>query len=93
MDLDVPTALDEVTSKSDPVIERETSAKWASRAVACYCKFAETGDAEWLMRAEDYKHEALEHAAMCEDGGATVAEAEEAMASGLDKLCGMKAAQ
>ena len=62
----------EVTSKSDVVIERETAEKWAARSIACFEKYAETGNQKWLVRAEDYKHEALEHAALVGDFGRTV---------------------
>lgn len=65
-------AMREVQAKSEAEIEAETAARWAMRAVACYKLYAETDDSEWLIRAEDYKHEALEHGAQVGDQGKTV---------------------
>lgn len=65
----------EVAQKSDRQIERETALKWADRAVACYHRCAAATTARererWLLRAESYRHEALEHAALA--GGGLVA--------------------
>lgn len=58
----------EVRAKSDKVIERETAKKWAARAVACYEKYASSHERRWLVRAENYKQEAIEHGALAEDG-------------------------
>ena len=57
----------EVASKSEAVLERETAKKWAARALACYRR-------GWLLRAESYRHEALEHAALAGDHGKLVGE-------------------
>jgi len=68
-------ALTEVNTKSDEVINRETAKKWAARALACYGNAKKTTGAarqEWLLRAADYSHEALEHGALIGDGGRTV---------------------
>jgi hypothetical protein len=62
----------EVVLKSDAQIERETAKKWAERAVACYAIFLSRGDAAWALRYDNYRHEALEHAAVVGDRGATV---------------------
>ena len=62
----------EVTGKSDSQISVETAYKWAQRAVVAYSQFAKTGEIEWLIRAEDYRHEALEHASLVEDAGQLV---------------------
>lgn len=69
---DARAARREVLSKSEADIERETALKWASRALACYALFEETRAPKWLLRAEDYRHEALEHAATAGDGGRLV---------------------
>ena len=61
----------EVTRKSDAQIERETAWKWARRAVDSGKCYDATGDLKWLLRFEDYKHEALEHAALVQDCGKT----------------------
>lgn len=63
----------EVSTKKAADIERETAQKWAARAVACHRKWLKTGKQIWLIRAERYRDEALEHAAMVEDHGKTVA--------------------
>jgi hypothetical protein len=68
-------ARQEVAKKSDRQIELETAQKWAARALACFERAAKTSGAaavEWKRRAEDYRHEALEHAALMQDGGKTV---------------------
>lgn len=79
-------AYEEVSLKSEEQIELETAENWAARAVACYVRAAkELGSRddlfgekymEWFIRAEDFKHEALEHGAQVGDGGATVKELE-----------------
>ena len=68
-------AIIEVTTKSDGAINRETAVKWALRALACYGNAKKTTGAtrqEWILRAADYSHEALEHAALIGDGGRSV---------------------
>jgi hypothetical protein len=62
----------EVLSKSDAQISTETAYKWAARSVVAYREFAKTGEMEWYRRAEDYRHEALEHASLVGDGGELV---------------------
>ena len=69
----------EVSQKSDATIERETSRKWLARAIACYQKFDRTGKNKWLIRAESYRQEALEHAALIGDCGKTVCAVEKAL--------------
>jgi hypothetical protein len=63
----VEEARSELREKSHKDIERETADKWAGRAAAAYQLAEETGDTDWLRRADDFRHEALEHAAMSED--------------------------
>lgn len=69
----------EVASKSEVVIERETARTWAARAVACYRNHARTRDTRWLLRANHYRDEALEHAAMVGDGGVFVGQVQQAI--------------
>jgi len=69
---DVATALKEVQTKSDAQIELETALKWGSRSIACYQLYKQTQMPSWFVRAEDYRHEALEHAALVQDFGASV---------------------
>jgi SAM-dependent methyltransferase len=63
-------ARNDVGLKSDPAIELDTAKTWAARAIAAF----EQGD---MVRAEDYGHEALEHAALVKDGGASVGQIEQ----------------
>jgi hypothetical protein len=86
MSLDVESALEEVSSKTDKDIEEETAWKWASRAVACYKNFVATNDKKWLLRVDSYSQEALEHAALVRDGGATVGQVEKAMTDAIASL-------
>lgn len=67
----------EVGSKSDRVIQRETAERYAARAIVCYRRHRRTGRVSWLLRAEDFRHEALEHAALVGDGGKLVGRVEE----------------
>lgn len=64
----------EIASKTLTQIHVETADTWAKRAVA-YRKAAERGGASnsFLWQGfDDARHEALEHAALAEDGGKTV---------------------
>lgn len=72
MSFDLESALVEVQTKTAGQIQQETAYKWASRAVACFVLHRKTGDTRWLLRGEDYKHEAIEHAAFADDNGATM---------------------
>ena len=72
MSFDFQTALKEIQEKSDSVIQIETAYKWGSRAIVCYRIYKKTRDLKWLQRAEDYKHEAIEHASLAEDGFETL---------------------
>ena len=75
MTFDIQAALTEVQTKTHVQIERETAYKWASRAIACYILTQQADDQDplrWFLDAEDFRHEAVEHAAMSEDNGATL---------------------
>lgn len=69
---DIKAALKEVQEKDEEDIEIETSYKWASRAIACFQLYTETELVTWLLKGEDYRHEALEHAALAKDHGKTL---------------------
>lgn len=62
----------EVSCKTASKVERETSARWAARAIACMEKYLATGKVSWLVRAENDRSEALEHAGQVGDYGKTV---------------------
>lgn len=67
----------EVATRTDKAIERETALKWAYRAVACWERAAKARDPlPWILRAADYKHESLEHAATVGDHGRTLSKVE-----------------
>ena len=66
---DIEAALTEVQDKTEEEIETETAFKWASRAIACFQLHKETKLIKWLLVAEDYRHEAIEHAALVKDDG------------------------
>jgi hypothetical protein len=68
MPLDIDAALAELEEKDHLDIERETAYKWASRAIAAYSVAAEADLApgervNWMLDANDYEREAVEHAA------------------------------
>lgn len=69
--LDLAKARDELATKSLLDIERDTALTWAARAAACLdlAHEAETRQERQvrLREAENYRQEALEHAAMTED--------------------------
>jgi hypothetical protein len=64
--LDVARAA--LRSKSKEAIEAETAATWGARAVAAYELYRQTGDVRWMLEAEDYRHESLEHGAFGPSG-------------------------
>lgn len=76
---DVAAALSEVQSKAEEQIEIETAYKWGSRAMACYQLYSQTKNVKWLLQAEDYRHEAIEHASLAKDSGNTLRVVEEAL--------------
>lgn len=52
--------------------ELKTAKKWQKLAIEHYEKFGKTKERNELLLAEHYRDEALEHAAMVGDEGATV---------------------
>lgn len=73
MELDIETHLNEVQTKSEAEIEYETAQTWASRSAAAYHLVTQVPDLgnkiAWLMRAEDLRHEAVEHSSLADDEG------------------------
>ncbi len=71
--LDVEKGLAELKAKSLVEIEKATAMTWGGRAAASYLlAHRAAAKAERLRRfyeGENYRQEALEHAAMAEDGG------------------------
>jgi hypothetical protein len=69
--LDIASARKELQSKTLLDIERATALTWGARAAACLDLAAETRDetgrTQRLQEAQNYRQEALEHAAMTED--------------------------
>lgn len=69
--LDLAAARKELQSKTLLDIERATALTWAGRAAACLDLAHEADDPRLRMRrlteAENYRQEAIEHAAMTED--------------------------
>lgn len=67
----VDEALAELGQASEYDIERETAIKWGARALAAYSLYEEFLERHWLLSAEEYYHEAVEHAALIFDHGET----------------------
>jgi hypothetical protein len=73
MSLKVKEAREELGGKSYLEIQKDTAWKWASRGAASYDLSIEEKDLARKVAifsvAEEYYHEAVEHAALYEDGG------------------------
>lgn len=71
--MDFDKALRELRDKTIDDIERMTAETWGARALASYQLLEEEEDMAARLRrfceGENYRQEALEHAAMVEDGG------------------------
>lgn len=67
MALNLSRAIEELKAVSVVDIQVETAWKWASRAAAAYELSLSDTKPNWIIVGEDYRHEALEHAALCED--------------------------
>lgn len=59
-------AMDEFHEKTIEMVQHATAIAWAGRALASYMLLAETGELQRLLDAEEYAHEALEHAALAD---------------------------
>jgi hypothetical protein len=60
-------AVKELDSKSLKDIQIETAKKWADRAEAAYKKAIDEKSIKWLMDADEYFHEAIEHSSLSEE--------------------------
>ena len=73
MPLNLQKAKDELKDKSYLEIQKQTAWTWASRAAASYDLAIEEKDlcrkVAIFQVAEEYHHEAIEHAALYKDGG------------------------
>lgn len=70
---DIDRSKDELEGKTIEDIERATALTWGGRAAAAFQLAVEADDLDerrrLLMDGENYRQEALEHAAMTEDWG------------------------
>lgn len=78
---DLKSAAQEISKKTDSTIQIETALKWGARAVVCYRLYKKTKKLKWLQRAEDYRHEAIEHASLADDGFETLKKVSAALAA------------
>lgn len=62
--IDLDKGNKDIKEKSLAEIQKDTAYTWASRALASYKTLENTGLWEWNHDAEEYAHEALEHAAL-----------------------------
>ncbi len=76
LQVDVDGARQELMTTEYADIQNETARKWLARALAAYELGTESETAKetisWLEFGNEYIHEALEHAALVEDGGELV---------------------
>jgi hypothetical protein len=57
----------ELESKSLKDIQKETAEKWADRAEEAYKKAIAEKSIKWLLDADEYFHESIEHSSLSED--------------------------
>lgn len=78
LDDDIKEAIKEVKEKTKQQVDIDTAHKWANRAIACLLIAKQTEEGKerlkWIDFADDYRHEALEHAATADDDGKTLKE-------------------
>lgn len=90
MALDVEKRLKELKEFSHEEIQKEAAYAWASRACAAFQYATEAQDYQehikWLIQFEDYKHEALEHAALIEAGSGLLTEITQLMDAYEEKV-------
>lgn len=80
--LNIPEAEAELNQKSYRDIQSETAAKWGARAAVSYQNVINAVAGNKLLFwtvAEEFNHEAIEHAALVEDGGELVGEIQDAV--------------
>jgi len=90
MSLNLAEALEEIQNKSYRQIEMETAWKWASRSAAAYQLVSNSNEKKHILEtfsvAEDFYHEAVEHAALVEeDASKLVKEVQEAILPYMEK--------
>lgn len=61
-------AMAEIAHTTLEEIQWATAITWAGRSLAAYTVYAETGDVNMLLEAEEFGHEAIEHAALAGPG-------------------------
>lgn len=69
----IDEARGELAVKTEAQIEYETAQAWGARAVAAFEIALSARDVGALLLGESLYHEALEHAALVDDGGHTAA--------------------
>jgi hypothetical protein len=62
----------EILEKTHEQIEEETAWRWAARAVACFEAYEDSHEESWASAYEDYRHEAIEHAAFADRDGSVI---------------------
>jgi hypothetical protein len=62
-ELNIQAAYAELQGKTRTQIQIDTAKTWAARAIASYMLYMKYGHLGRLLDAEEYRHEALEHAA------------------------------
>jgi len=89
MSLKIDKAKEELKEKSYLDIQKQTAWTWASRAAASYELAIEEKDLRRKVAvfqvAEEYHHEAIEHAALYEDRGDLLKEVEKELDKYRDK--------
>lgn len=93
MALNVAKAQKELKTKTYTEVQTETAWTWGSRAAAMYDGLTpdlplREAMIRW-MQAQEYEHEATEHAALVDDGGITVRDMTQALKPYKDKSVGV----
>ena len=57
-------AMGELQQQTMEKIQHRTAITWAGRSLASYILFERTGDLQKLIDAEEFAHEAIEHASL-----------------------------
>ena len=86
MGFDIDKALQEIQEKDSAEIDIATAYSWGSRALAAYKLYDETKELKWLLAAEEYGNEAIEHAALAKNKGKTLKAIENAIGKARKKF-------
>ena len=62
--IDIVHAAVELRTTTMQQLQEATAWTWASRAAAAYQFYRSSNHLQWLLDAEEYAHEAIEHAAL-----------------------------